>query len=269
MNYNIAKPGPFLSQYVKQYWTMEHCHLSSTEHTQRIVPCGLFEVIFYLSGNASSSNGDTQMNETIMVSGQQKGYYDIRISGSLSLFAIYFHPHGLSLLLDLPLTELYNQSIPLKLLLKDKISNLEDDLFENQSFEQRIAIAEKFLIAHFQRTEQKYQYENIKHAVNIINRHQGMIEVDELASHSCLSRKQFERVFSAIIGTTPKQFLKIVRFQNAIYQKSKQPDISLTQIALNCGYYDQAHMINDFKSLSGFTPKQFFSDCQPFSDYFE
>lgn len=204
MNYNIAKPGPFLSQFVKHYWMMDYCHLPGTEHTQRIVPCGLFEIIFYLSGNASSSNENTNMNESIMVSGQQKRFYDISVSGNLSLFAIYFYPHGLSMLLDLPLTELYNQSIPLKYLLKDQIAQLEDELYEGQSFEQRIALTEKFLISNFKRTEQKYQYENIRHAVNIINQHQGMIDVDELASHSCLSRKQLERVFSSIIGTTPK-----------------------------------------------------------------
>jgi AraC-like DNA-binding protein len=269
MDFNIAKPGPFLSQFVKHYWAMDHYHLPGTEHTQRIVPCGLFEIIFYLSGKATSSNGNLKMNDSIMISGQQRGFYDISVSGNLSLFAIYFHPHGLSMLLDLPLTELYNQSIPLKYLLKGRIAKLEDELYEVQSFEQRIALSEKFLMESFKKTEKKYQYENIRHAINIINQHQGMIEVDELASHSCLSRKQFERVFSSIIGTTPKQFLKIVRFQHAIYQKSKHLEFSLTQIALNCGYYDQAHMINDFKSLSGFTPKQFFSDCEPFSDYFE
>ena len=95
-----------------------------------------------------------------------------------------------------------------------------------------------------------------------------MININLLASESCLSRKQFERSFSDIIGSSPKQFLKIIRFQNAIFQKSKHPELNLTELAHKCGYYDQAHMINDFKTLSGFTPRYFFSDCDPFSDYF-
>ncbi|MBW6537542.1 MAG: AraC family transcriptional regulator [Mariniphaga sp.] len=45
--------------------------------------------------------------------------------------------------------------------------------------------------------------------------------------------------------------------------------MSRTQLAFNCGYYDQSHMIHDFKSLSGFTPGEYFACCEPYSDYFE
>jgi AraC-like DNA-binding protein len=191
------------------------------------------------------------------------------VSGNLTLFAIYFYPHGLSIFLDLPLNELYNQSIPLRFILKDAASKLEDELSGVESFDQRISIAERFLITQIRKNEIKHQYNRIRHTVNLINQTKGVIDIEDLASHSCLSRKQYERIFSDIIGTSPKQFLKIVRFQNVIYQKSKHPDLSLTELAYQCGYYDQAHMINDFKTLSGYTPKQYFGDCEPFSDYFE
>jgi AraC-like DNA-binding protein len=71
------------------------------------------------------------------------------------------------------------------------------------------------------------------------------------------------------VGTSPRQFLKTVRFQNALHTKFNQKSVSLTQLACDCGYYDQSHMINDFKSLSGFTPGEYFACCEPYSDYFE
>ena len=44
--------------------------------------------------------------------------------------------------------------------------------------------------------------------------------------------------------------------------------MSLTELAYDCGYYDQSHMINDFKLLTGMSPRQYFSDCDAYSDYF-
>jgi AraC-like DNA-binding protein len=166
------------------------------------------------------------------------------------------------------MNELFNQSVPLKYIIKNKIIQLEDELSAVQSFEKRIAITEKFLLTQIQKNQKKLHYERIKHIIGMINQTKGIVDIDLLASESCLSRKQFERSFSDIIGASPKQFLRIIRFQNAIYQKSKYPRLNLTEIAHKCGYYDQAHMVNDFKTLSGFTPGQFFSDCEPFSDYF-
>jgi AraC-like DNA-binding protein len=68
---------------------------------------------------------------------------------------------------------------------------------------------------------------------------------------------------------SPRQFLKTVRFQHALHTRFKQQSLSLTQLAFDCGYYDQSHMINDFKKLSGYTPGEYFACCEPYSDYFE
>lgn len=268
MNYNISKPSLFLSQYVKYYWSLDKCLPINAEHTQRIVPSGLFELIFYFKSKPESSDKNKPIADGLLISGQQKGYYDITIKDDLSLFAIYFYPHGLSMFLNLPLNELFNQSVPLKYILKDLVTELEEELYGTEILENRIAIIEQFLTRQFKKSEKRYQYNRIKHTVDIINNKKGVVDVEFLVSESCYSRKQFERTFSEIIGISPKQFLKVVRFQNAIYQKSKVAQLSLTELAHTCGYYDQAHMINDFKSLSGFTPKQFFTDCEPFSDYF-
>lgn len=247
---------------------MENCVRSGSEHIQRIVPSGLFELIFYLDNKPQATDSQKAINDNIVLTGQLKNYHDLKITGKLSLFAIYFLPHGLSMFLDIPIKELFNYSIPLKLILKDKVTSLEDELFLAQSFEHKIEVAENFLISQFRQNERKYNYDRIRNVVNRINRAKGVINIDELASDSFLSRKQFERTFADFIGTTPKQFLKIVRFQNAIYEKSKNMGLNLTELAHNCGYFDQSHMINDFKTLSGITPKSFFENESVFSDYF-
>lgn len=269
MDYNISKPSEFLSQYVKHYWSLEHCIPEGTTHTQRIVPSGLFELVFYLDHKPQTADRQKTISDNIIITGQLKGFHDLTIAGKLSLFAIYFLPHGLSMFLDMPINELFNQSVPLKLIIKHAANQLEDELSAAETFEKKIIVAEKFLISQIRKNEKKYKYDRIRHAINRINQAGGVLEIKHLAAESFYSRKQFERTFGEFVGTSPKQFLKIVRFQHAIYQKSKHPEMSLTAIAHTCGYFDQAHMINEFKSLSGLTPTSYFENGGVFSDYFQ
>jgi len=248
---------------------MNACLPSNTGHTQRIVPNGLFEIIFYLNNKPVSCDDKRSISDNILLSGHQSGYYDVEVKGQLSLFAIYFHPYGLSRFLNLPLNELFNESIPLRFLLKDFVNQMEDKLSGLKAMDQQVAIVEDLLLAEMKKNEEKHQHARIRHAIDLINLNRGVVDIEYLASESCYSRKQFERQFADMIGTSPKQFLKIIRFQNAIYQRTKQARQSLTELAHGCGYYDQAHMINDFKTLTGYTPQQYFGICEPFSDYFE
>jgi transcriptional regulator GlxA family with amidase domain len=83
-----------------------------------------------------------------------------------------------------------------------------------------------------------------------------------------LSYKQFKRVFAEYTGANPKDWLRTVRFQKALYTLQTQPAISLAQLACECGYYDQPHLIKEFKTFSGYTPVEYSAIYAPCSDYF-
>jgi AraC-like DNA-binding protein len=197
-----------------------------------------------------------------------KTYYEIEITGKLSLFSISFQPQGAMMFFGIPLSEFYNQNISIKYLLKDQISDLESKLHIAGSFEEKKILVEDFLISQLKENYKKYEQARIKNSIDLINESKGVINIEKLASEAFLGRKQFERTFSEFIGSSPKQFLKTIRFQNAIHIMEKNNRLSLADLAYQCGYYDQAHMNNDFKSLAGMTPKQYFAECEPYSDYF-
>lgn len=268
MEYNISRPSAALAPYVKQYWSLESCVPEGGQHIQRIVPSGLFELIFYLGERPGSSDLSREPSDTVTLTGQLRSHHDLLIRGDLSLFAIYFHPHGLSMFLDLPLSELLDQSVSFRHLAPEVVSKLEDELLEAGDHAGQIRVAEDFLLQRLQLMGRKYHFERIRHSIARINRARGSVDIGELAMESFLSRKQFERSFQEIIGASPKQFLKIVRFQNAIYERSRQPELSLTELSHLCGYYDQAHMIHEFRTLTGLTPGAFFSGGEAISDYF-
>jgi methylphosphotriester-DNA--protein-cysteine methyltransferase len=70
-----------------------------------------------------------------------------------------------------------------------------------------------------------------------------------------------ERKFATLIGKTPKQYSKLVRFQAVIRELSKNQVIDWAQLAYAYGYADQSHLIKDFKSISGLTPVSYQTLC--------
>lgn len=248
---------------------MESCVPAGKAHIQRIVPSGLLELIFYFGDKPGTTTHPTSTNENTLITGQLNEYYDIEITGKMSLFSVIFQPHGLSVFLDIPLQELYNQHVPLRFILRNDADAIESKLFEAKSFTERIAIVERYFFKILENRDFNYDFNRISSSIARINQSGGLVNIDDLASEACYSRKQFERHFSKWMGTSPKQFLKIVRFQHAIDKKSKNKSSNLTDLTYQCGYYDQAHMINDFQQLSGMTPKQYFDVCEPYSDYFQ
>ncbi len=76
-----------------------------------------------------------------------------------------------------------------------------------------------------------------------------------MGSHSQrLSPKRFIQVFSEEVGLTPKLFCRVRRFQEVLRLIEKGQHIEWAEIALTCGYFDQAHCIHDFRAFSGLNP---------------
>jgi AraC-like DNA-binding protein len=254
--------------FVKQYWSIDNCLPEGKEHIQRIIPNGLMDLTFYFGNRPKVLDKNKQLQENSILNGQQKSFYDIVVSGKLSMFSISFQPYGVKMFFDAPSNEFFDQNVPLKYLVKDSITELEQSLNEADTFEDKICVAERFLLNQLRINFKEYELNRIAQSIGLINHAKGMIAIETLYAASFLSRKQFERTFLIYIGTSPKQFLRTVRFQNTLHEKQKNKKISLTELAYNCGYYDQSHMIYDYKLLAGKTPSQYFAECEPDSDYF-
>jgi AraC-like DNA-binding protein len=268
MQYQLANPSYSLTSVVKQYWTMESVVSDTVAHMHRIVPTGLNELIFYFGDVPTATQHSKEIEGSTAVSGHIKGFYDLQIKGRLSLFSVLFQPYAFTLLFDVPPSAIYNHTVSLYDLIPEHAAQIEDGLFEAATFYDRVALIEQFLVARLSQRKQHDHFKRIFESIQKINFQKGMIDIDFLAAEACFSRKQFERVFTQLIGTTPKQFLKTVRFQNALLQRNLNPNWNMTTLSHAAGYYDQSHMNNDFLKLSGVTPKQYFDDCDPVSDYF-
>ena len=113
-----------------------------------------------------------------------------------------------------------------------------------------------------------FNFNRISDSISLVNKNRGIVKVADLANATCLSDKQYYRIFKEFVGVTPKQFLRTVRLQWAFYNIQTRKSSNLTDLAYNCGYFDQAHFNSDFKLLTGYTPKKCFENTQIYSDYF-
>lgn len=100
----------------------------------------------------------------------------------------------------------------------------------------------------------------IGRAVWLIERSQGRVRMDRLTAEVNLSPRHFDRRFLAAVGLRPKEFARIVRFQALLAAYQEEDFRRWADLALACGFYDQAHMANEFRQFAGVSPTEFFQN---------
>jgi AraC-like DNA-binding protein len=99
-------------------------------------------------------------------------------------------------------------------------------------------------------------HDGISDAADRLVRGGGRMDIAALASRAGLSMRQFERRFIQQVGMRPKMLARVARFEAALEAKARRSTKSWTDVAHEFGYYDQMHMVHDFKEFTGGTPTQ-------------
>lgn len=123
-----------------------------------------------------------------------------------------------------------------------------------ESAARRVQLVSEFLIHRI--GEVGNHEKAFAHRIKSVSDHNSIPSINSFAHDCNLSRRQFERKFKEHAGFSPKDFFQIVRFKNVLRDIGKSK-LSLSQLAINAGYYDQSHLTNEFKKFSGYTPKEY------------
>ena len=189
-------------------------------------------------------------------------------AGKIEMITVVFQPYAARAILQLPLKFFYGELIAVDAIEDLELSILSRKVIEADDHETCIRLIEQFLIHRLYRFEgYEYNLKRISAVLHQINE-QAKTNISELSETACLSSKQFNRIFLDYVGATPKEFLRVVRMQRALFKVQQNPSISFAQLAYECGFSDQSHMIKEFKLFSGYTPTEYLSLCAPNSDYF-
>jgi len=234
--FEIAPP-PRLSSYVECFWWLRASERGIDHH--RVLPDGCTDLVF------STLNG--------RVRGSAVGFMTRAIVSQLApreeVFGVRFRPamsHGL---LRTPVSMLTDTIVDLESLWGKEARTLEERLANAPSHQERIASIESVLKPGEPPTP-------VQRAALWVVENRGEASAGELARHAGLSARQFRRLCIEQTGVGPKMLCRIVRFRNAANGVMRRP-ANWADFALDHGYYDQAHFINEFREFCGVTPTEY------------
>jgi len=259
MDYQTFKPSQELSTFVKCYWTLESPQEDGPTR-QRIVPDGCMELIFHHGDlyRQYLNESESIIQPRCFVFGQLSRPLEIQPTGATGIFAVRFHPHGFIPFATLPLKEMTDTAVPLNVIFGQSGTDISEQILKAPSTTQRIEIVETFLMDMLNDTTTINRV--ISSTVETVISANGQLTIAELSRKVDVNRRQLERKFASTVGLSPKQLAKTIRLQAALKILLNKKYTSLTDLAYEGEFYDQAHFIKDFKEFTGLTPKEFYGD---------
>lgn len=224
----------------------------------------MMNLIFH-RGNRLLSVHDNELHPRAFLSGQERTFADLQYDGQVDMISVVFRPAGVRAFFDLPTGRLAGLRLTAGDLEERELSALEASLTSTEEDSICILLIEQFLLRRLMRLAE-YNLKRIENSIRLID--SGETNVAALADAACLGCKQFDRIFSDYVGMHPKEFARTIRFQRALHLLESDPAMGRAALAADCGWYDQPHMIREFRALSGYTPGEYLAVCPPHSDYF-
>ena len=228
-------------------WAFTSGNSDKMENKFRILPDYTASLIFTSSPEKNSKK--------IYITGPNKFPVNIIHSTGQITFGFRFNP------MILPLMLKYEPEISVnKILALDEIigsaeaEKLSDEFYSSDNINSKIFVVEKFLKGKDFRAD--IINSEIKSVIEKIVDTGGTIKLEEIYQTVNSSPRQFQRIFSAKTGISPKEFCKIVRF-HTVANKLVKNNFKHYDALVETGFYDQSHYYREFKEFIGMLPKVF------------
>jgi AraC-like DNA-binding protein len=188
--------------------------------------------------------------------GQVTRPHSIVSTGKLATFIVVLRPHALSYLTGLPAYTFTDTAIALQDIWGPKATLLEKQMINASDHRTRIEHIQAFLLQKI--THLPSGNELIEHSLQQLEEQENL-NIEQLVRQLSIGRRTLERTFRTAIGVSPKQFAGIIRTQHFLKALSQTRTENITRLAYEFGYYDQSHLIRDFKTKTGITPGKYFA----------
>ena len=258
MRYRTYVPGPPLADFVDTLWLYEGYRQAHTR--ERLLPDGSMELVFNLSEDEIrifDSTDDTRPHRSpgSVVIGAQTEFFVIDTAEERSVMGAHFKPGGAFPFFPLPSGELRSQSVPLETLWGRAAADVRDQLLEASTPEAKFRVLECALLRQPGRRWDRHPA--VGFALRALAGMPPAQTIADLSDRIGLSQKRFIQVFGDAVGLTPKLFCRIQRFQQVVRMVGQGQRVDWADVAVSCGYFDQAHFIHDFRAFSGLTPSDY------------
>lgn len=206
-----------------------------------------------------------QKCEEAWFSGMHTEYLTLSSGNEAEMMVVTFKAGGAFPFVQKALNSYNNKVVMASSVFGPEISELRKTIISSKSPAEKIDRVENWLNTQLQQTS--FSGDVINHFVDEIQNSEGPLNFKTIAEKSGYSQKQFIHLFKKHVGLSPKQFHRIVRFNEILKRIHLKQKVNWIGVATQCGYYDQAHFIKDFQAFSGLNPKKYIEDQGDFPHY--
>ncbi len=237
---SLRRPAQTIAPIIDYYWILSWDLRHRGPHIQNTVPQPNVHVAF----EPGSSH----------VYGVVTGKYSRCLEGTSRVFAIKFAPGMFRPFLGEPVSLLGNRTRPVQEVFGKEGVALQATLTSQAPENDLVAAADDFFLAHIPEYDEKAHIS--KRLVRQILEDRGLRNTDDLALRSGTNKRGLQRLFAEYVGASPKWVIRLYRLHEAVNRLRSGERLDGAQLAYDLGYFDQSHLINDFKHIVGYTPTQ-------------
>jgi AraC-like DNA-binding protein len=179
-------------------------------------------------------------------------YHTIDWPSEMRLYGVRFKPGGAYPFLGLPMSELYNQVVSLDAFWGRFASEIRERLYAAPTIQTGLALFEQLILTRLY--EKPNEQNVVEYAIAMIDRHHGTLSIRGLSDSVGISQNHLGTQFKRIVGTSVKEMARLYRFEHVLRSTDPTRPVDWTQIAQQCGYYDQSHLDKDFRVFTGHNP---------------
>ncbi|GAA4388079.1 helix-turn-helix domain-containing protein [Hymenobacter koreensis] len=270
MKLGTYQPSPALADFVEHYWVVEDQATPEAPVRHAVLPAAVQSAIVVFGEPYQTITFDGREVRDIrqgLVLGRvtAKRLY-LQQTGRVGIFGVRFTSTGFFNLFGIPMHQATDTTIDLDCAAGKFGRELTSRVIEAGSHPERVRAAEEILLRQLAKVQPRLDAIDFI-AASIVRQH-GNVSIDELCRIANLSVRQLERRFQAKVGTSPKLYAQIARFGYVCKLLKDEPQAQWVDVAYRCGYYDQAHLIREFRRFTGETPAAYFSHYDDFARFF-
>ena len=247
------EPRPPLSTFVSSIWLADG-YVPGPHRKERVLPTGDCSLIVDLGAAGRAG-----------VSGPHSRSFVIETSAQFSVAGVQFKAGGAFPFFAVPLGELTNQHVPLDALWGGPAEQLREQVSQAATPSRKLEVIECLLIGRLARAPRLHPA--VVYAIRVFEQDPAIVRIGDVTARIGLSHRRFLDVFTEQVGLTPKLFCRIRRFQRILQQIRHHRKVEWADVALSCGYYDQAHFIKEFHAFSGVNPSTYRASVGPHSNH--
>lgn len=249
----FALPAP-LADHVSSMIAYREVIPAGHEVEERVLPDGAVRLIFSIGDSPSPGNGTGAGFAVATAATAMPAVLHLR--GRLEGVSIALRPGAAAAVLGVPAAELTGKAVPLDDLWHGKGSELRERMAEVPDDASRVAMLQAALQRRLCASDAAIRRQAIR-AVRLIAESDGQRPLREVADAVGVGERRLQQIFHTQVGLSPRAWGRLARIHGCLRALRRRPVPRLSQVALDAGFYDQSHLVNEFKSLCGVTPGLF------------